>query len=195
MPNHKLYRPGDPCAVEACVLPRKKSERWCVKHRTRYYRTGRLDLANTEERFWARVSRSGECWEWTGGADRCGYGRLKVDGRYQKAHRYSWVLANGPIPDGLYICHRCDNPPCVRPDHLFLGDAASNAADCVSKGRQARTSGEKSGHHKLTSEQVQLIRRMHAISPINQAATARKYGVHRITIHDIIYRVNWRHIP
>lgn len=84
--------------------------------------------------FWSRVDKSGDCWLWTGARDGKGYGRLgnKV------ASRLSWELSHGPIPRGKLVCHKCDNPPCVRPDHLFLGSPADNFYDMVAKGRGVR---------------------------------------------------------
>jgi hypothetical protein len=88
------------------------------------------------ERFWEKVNKlPGEdaCWEWTGHGDRDGYGRLKNEdrprGKSVRAHRYSWIIANGPIPNGMGVLHDCDNPACVRPSHLKLGTAADNQRD------------------------------------------------------------------
>lgn len=96
------------------------------------------------ERFWSKVDRSdaGGCWWWTGAGSRTGrYGVFSVSGRMWGAHRASWTLTFGPIPTGLSVCHRCDHPLCVRPDHLFLGTTAENAHDAQAKGRLA--SGER----------------------------------------------------
>lgn len=95
--------------------------------------------------FWSRVDNTGECWLWTG-SQRDGYGRLLFQGRFKLAHRVAWELTNGPIPDGLYVCHTCDNPPCVRPAHLFVGSQQDNLNDMVAKGRSRRQTHCHNGH-------------------------------------------------
>lgn len=93
-----------------------------------------------EQRFWAKVAkRDGDgCWEWTANRNNRGYGLFAVSrGQTRSAHRVSYEMANGPIPDGLYVCHSCDNPPCVRPSHLWLGTNSQNMLDAVKKGRHA----------------------------------------------------------
>lgn len=108
-----------------------------------------------EERFWSKVDLKGpdDCWEWQASKLPDGYGSFGVRSRVvDKAHRVSWVLKNGPIPDGMSVCHRCDNPPCVNPDHLFLGTQQDNMKDMVSKGRhglhvhpERAASGDRNG--------------------------------------------------
>ena len=85
--------------------------------------------------FWSRVQQSPSCWEWTGHRSEDGYGTLRFNGQMQKAHRVAWQLTNGLIPDRFHVLHRCDNPPCVRPEHLFLGSNHDNVLDRHSKGR------------------------------------------------------------
>ena len=88
------------------------------------------------ERFWSLVATGDECWEWLGSVGHHNYGRFWNDGKEIKAHRFSWQLHNGAIPEGLWVLHRCDNPRCVRPDHLWLGTVLENTRDMLAKGRE-----------------------------------------------------------
>lgn len=101
------------------------------------------------ERFWSRVRKGPGCWEWTGATDAEGYGRVNVHGRgSQKAPRIAWELTHGPIADGLWALHTCDNPLCVRPEpgHVYLGDVQANANDRVSRGRSYHPTSCPRGH-------------------------------------------------
>lgn len=106
-----------------------------------------------QDGFWGKVSvgHDGGCWGWIGATDSFGYGQIHREGRVQTAHRVVWQLVNGPIPNKMCVLHRCDNPPCTNPDHLFLGTQRDNMVDAASKGRT-------DAHPKLTVEQAMAIR-------------------------------------
>lgn len=137
------------------------------------------------------------CWLWTGApVDRKSeYGRFAFAGTQERAHRVSWFMHHGPIPSGLHVLHRCDNPACVNPDHLFLGTNEDNVADRVAKGRsgwQARK-GEAHPMRKLTEQQVRSIRRRCARGE-RGSDLAREYGLNRATVSEIVSRRKWRHV-
>ena len=90
------------------------------------------------ERFWKNTERTSGCWLWMGKRDKAGYGYVRPNYKLTGAHRFSWELTHGPIPSGLFVCHRCDNPPCVNPEHLFTGTARDNTSDAIRKGRLAK---------------------------------------------------------
>ena len=105
------------------------------------------------DRFWDKVDKTGECWIWTASKNKKGYGRFGFGSRAQLAHRVSWLLSNGEIPDGMLACHTCDNPPCVNPSHLWLGTQKDNVVDMSSKGRHGCTKKTHCVHgHEYTIE-------------------------------------------
>lgn len=120
-----------------------------------------------------------ECWEWSGHRDKNGYGQLTVGDRVWAAHRLAWSLARGPIPSGLCVLHRCDNPPCCNVEHLFLGTHQDNMDDMAAKGRCRP--GRRSGRDEADRE---AIRRRRARGE-SRAALAKEYGVHPGTITNI----------
>lgn len=111
------------------------------------------------DRFWSKVSISRQCWLWTAYKDAEGYGHIRHNDRMRFSHHIAWLLWRGPIPDGMKVCHSCDNPSCVNPEHLFLGTQQDNMIDCTKKGRHGDVSGERNGRARLTYEQVEQIRR------------------------------------
>jgi hypothetical protein len=140
--------------------------------------------APAEERFWRNVCDAGYCWEWTAGLDTGGYGQFKeTPGESPKrAHRYSWVLHFGEIPNGLRVLHHCDNRKCVRSDHLFLGTSLNNAKDMIRKGRARYAAGEHAAHSKLTEAQAQEIRAAYVRGGVSHRALAEQYGINKSNI-------------
>ena len=151
-------------------------------------------------RFWEKVRpcvQSGdECWEWDGATAGDGYGSFWVDGRTVPAHRFAWELEHGAIPDGLFVCHHCDNPRCVRHHHLFLGTFQDNMDDMNAKGRNngGGPLGEANGFAKLTAAQIPEIRRRYAAGE-SGPDLAREFGISQGTISLVALRKRWGHVP
>ena len=143
-------------------------------------------------RFWDKVDFEGECREWQGLKNPAGYGRVGFQYQSLLAHRVSWMMTNGPVPPGLFVLHACDNPGCVRPSHLFLGDDAANHKDMVDKGRSTR--GEKNAQSKITIEIVREIRQRSANGETHHQI-AERYGVSRHHVTNILNRRRWAHVP
>lgn len=142
--------------------------------------------------FWARLDRSDPdaCWPWPSAPDG-GYGRIKFLGEYEGTHRIAYRLTHGPIPDGMYVCHRCDNPPCANPAHLFAGKPAVNSADMVAKGRSIPNGGARAPAAKLTADQVREMRAMYEAGGTSYAKVAKAFGVTAMTAHSAITRRSW----
>jgi len=146
------------------------------------------------DRFWQKVEKTDGCWNWTSAKHPKGYGLFSIKNRNQRAHRVSYELCKGPIPEGMQVLHECDNPSCVKPEHLFLGTNADNMADKVAKGRQAHFCpgrGEDSPTAKLTTKQVLAIREAVGVP---HKVLAADYGVSRRQIEDIRARRAWKHL-
>lgn len=134
------------------------------------------------------VAEASGCIRFTGPLDGEGYGRIMVARVKYMAHRLSYSLNNGPIPDGYVVRHKCDNPSCINPEHLEVGTQADNIADKVSRGRQARGSGV--GRAILTEEAVREIRS----SPLKISELSTLYGVSVVSIRNILRRKTWQHV-
>lgn len=154
-----------------------------------------------QDRFWSRVDKNGPvvqlaigpCWLWLGPRDRKGYGTTHLGGSRQRgAHQAAWLFANGPIPQGLWVLHKCDNPPCVRPDHLFLGTSDDNIMDMIRKDRHAY--GSRKPKAKLTEIDIVEIRRLCSNGTPYRPIAAR-FGVSLSLIGLICRRKRWRHVP
>jgi hypothetical protein len=184
------------CSAEGCDR-RVKARGLCMSHYGSLHRAGGIPrLPDPVTAFWAHVAKAGpdECWPWTGCRLGYGHGQGTAEGRRFLAHRRSWELTYGPIPAGIFVCHRCDPPPCCNPAHLFLGTNAENVADMDAKGRRV-VGGLRFGvgHHsaKLDPERVRAIRRRHAAGE-ESAALAREYGVTRAAVYFIVTRQSWK---
>jgi len=157
------------------------------------------------QRFWSKVQVTDTCWLWVGCRHKRGYGQFKVGRDALKAHRVSYELSVGPIPQGLCVLHRCDNPPCVNPAHLFLGTQQDNIADCCMKGRATKgfpkgpmnprygrpRSGALAPSAVLTASQVNEIRSRYEAGTITQLRLCAEYGVSRSAIQRVLYRKTW----
>ena len=181
--------------------------------------TVRTNASNLAERFWAKVQKAGpdECWPWIGHRSPQGYGRMVIGRRRRVATRISLYLDGRPAPANLQACHRCDNPPCVNPAHLFAGTTSENARDAVAKGRIVRGPhleelrrtyrGDRhwtrrmpermrtgTSHHaaKLDPSKVQTIRAEHAAGRSSLRALAARFGVSKHTVMLIVNRRTWK---
>lgn len=143
------------------------------------------------ERFWSKVEKTDGCWLWRAAHNSEGYGRFKLNGQLILTHRLSYEIANGAIPDGLFVLHECDTPSCVKPAHLFLGTNARNMLDMFAKGRRDMT-GTKSTSARLTEEQVAQIRSFYARGGISHRKLGALYSISKTQIGSIIRGECWQ---
>ena len=186
-----LYRT---CRIRCCVNPihlgintRKNIPRESAKSRfnERVNKNGPVPPSQPE---------LGSCWLWKGRITPFGYGAFCFEGRDQPAHRVSWIITNGQIVGDLDVCHRCDVPQCVRPEHLFLGTAHDNIMDCQRKGRAIHPRGEKAGKAKLRESQVLAILALYIPGKTNLTTLARIFHVTTQCIFAIVHRRTWTHL-
>jgi hypothetical protein len=163
--------------------PRRHCSRRCARSK------------KTEDRFWPKVAKGDGCWEWQGSRHPSGYGVIGAS-RHQRArmaHRVSWELHHGPIPDGLDVLHHCDNKPCVRPDHLYLGTDLENARDRIERGLERHLSGQANGNAKLTEASVRAV-----IAALQaggtQQSVADRFGISQPHVSEIARRKSWSHL-
>ena len=158
------------------------------------------------DRFWTNVTKTDNCWLWTGWIRRDGYGSVSIRNKHFAAHRVSWTLANGPIPDGLWVLHHCDVRVCVRPTHLYLGTREQNTSDAIVRHRfksgaeahfrahpEIVPKGERHWAAKLTDDDVRLIRKRVA-SGEKQIDLQREFGLSSGTVSLVVHRKRWAHV-
>lgn len=154
-------------------------------------------FSTLEERFWPKVNKTNGCWEWLGFRNRDGYGYIVVGRATKRAHRVSWELAHGKaVPDGLVVCHACDNPSCVRPGHLFIGTQRDNRYDAMRKNRAVLCKpnhGEKHPFRKLTASGVRYIWET-VQNRADILACAERFGVQESAVYNVVAGRSWRSI-
>ena len=161
--------------------------------------TKELLQGNYIERFWSKVKKGDFCWNWTSSVSRGGYGKFSVSrSKWVEAHRISYLIKHGSIPDGLCVLHKCDNKMCVRPDHLFLGTYNDNVQDCIVKGRARRGKlipmlGEDHVNSKLTNKGVRLMRKMRKAGVLLKEI-ANEFGCCEAQVSLIVRRKAWKHV-
>lgn len=191
----------EPCSMSECER-KAWSKGLCLMHYKRQWRHGSphilvqvgadMPLAERVNRIGWTVTDSG-CWEWNGRRDDKGYGQLDYAGTSLGAHRASYIVFKGAIDDGLFVCHSCDNPPCMNPEHLWLGTNKENLRDMASKNRGGIAKGERNGFSKLDEESVRVIRRLRS-----EGKSLREIGslfnVTEACVSQVARRVSWRHV-
>lgn len=193
--------PTDICKIDGCD-GKKFTSGLCSKHYGRWQRTGDPEVlvnpwGTPTERFWRHVNKAepDKCWEWTAFRSKKGYGRLQSidsNGGSSAAHRFSYELHNGPIPDGLIVMHKCDNPPCCNPSHLQVGTHKENTHDMMRKGRGnwVGSKGSKNGNSILTEEIVLEIKYGKEMGSV----LAKRHGVSQSTISAIRKGRIWKEV-
>lgn len=139
------------------------------------------------------IPQDNSCMEWPRSKVSFGYGQLRIADRRIQVHRMAYILMVGEIPDGLCVLHQCDNPPCFRPSHLFLGTKPDNTQDCIAKGRARKANGSRVNTSKLTEPQVIEMRQLHA-NGWTESMLVTKFGVRQTTVNRIVRRLYWKHL-
>lgn len=204
-PMNKILKRDTLCGIEGCERP-YRARGFCSTHYARWVRNnktntkiinkplildhiiGTLSMRDRLECYSMPVTESG-CHIWLGATDNKGYGVVHIKRKTVQAHRIAWMETNGNIPSGIYICHRCDNPPCVNPDHLFAGTPSDNIADMDKKNRRRTAFGENNGNAKLTDDAIRQIR-----AAPGSTAIAKKFNISKSVCKKIRNGTAWKHV-
>lgn len=195
------------CRIDGCEA-KTVGRGLCRKHYARWWRWGDPSVVKRKAveslaDLLARTKRNGDCLEWQRSKNAEGYGSVAFAGRIWSTHRLSYTLAVGVIPDGLLVCHHCDNPSCINPAHLFVGTNGDNVRDSVRKGRnkppphptpERQARGERQWKSRLTDDAVRDIRANYSGKYGEQRALAKKHGVSAATVGHVVAGRTWRHV-
>lgn len=177
------------CSIPGCFTVHF-GKGYCQKHWKRLVKNGDPEKygkfervsGNMTKRIMARVkvNEQTDCWEWQGYKCKKGYGRITISsGKYVLVHRYMYEHCVGKIPDGLFVCHSCDNPKCCNPEHLWVGTDSDNQQDSIEKGRKNAPCGEKHWKSKITNKERKLIVKEYTLGNVGTRALAKKLGISR----------------
>ena len=146
--------------------------------------------------FWKKVDKkdNSSCWIWIGAHCNHGYGQMRINNKMKMAHRISWIIHFGNIPEGLEVCHKCDNPECVNPSHLFLGTHQDNMDDRKSKGRNKSLQGEMNGASKLKNSQILSIRKKYSTGEYSLRDLGREYHVGFEAIRRVVKHISFTNV-
>lgn len=192
------YTSAPHCIAPGCTNPPRGKRSLCSMHASRFRRHKSFDVPQLtdDQRFDAKVLRGEGCWTWLPARNRGRHGNFSVwrDGKAYTvlAHRYAYERANGPITDDLWVLHKCDNPICVRPDHLYLGTPLQNTGDALARGRFAL--GERHGRVRLNENQVHQIRKLRQVEGLACAEIAAQFSVSKSTVQRACAGLTWRHV-
>lgn len=182
-------------AAQRKVQSEAAKRRWANPEYRERQRDGHRSPLGDAQRFWnlVTVGEPDACWPWKGSRGKSGHGKFTVDRYSEHAHRAAWKFAFGDLPAGVCVLHRCDNPPCCNPRHLFTGSRADNIRDMIVKGRDRKAHGAANGLAKLTDDQVREMRRLYAEGAY-QRTLAKRFGISQGAVSAIVTRRTWRHV-